>query len=179
MLTRTRICIGKDQGREVGGRRKQFARANGYGTMRRERALPFLLFLFSLSLSRSLSLSVLHLFRACWKNSRNEWAACTRVYACEPSIARSFLGQGSQVFFRISGKDNEGPRMCLQPPSSNLSYDFSSLSTLFTRLTEIYDGVRSISLSAASFSRIWLAWPMPRACVCVRLAHLLRLINSR
>ena len=61
MLTRARICIGKDQGREVGGRRKQFARANGYGTMRRERALPFLLFLFSLSLSlsrsRSLSLS--------------------------------------------------------------------------------------------------------------------------
>lgn len=50
MLTRTRICIGKDQGREVGGRRKQFARANGYGTMRRERATfsPFLILSLSL-----------------------------------------------------------------------------------------------------------------------------------
>lgn len=167
MLTRTRICIGKDQGREVGGRRKQFARANGYGTMRRERATfsPFLLFSLSLSLSSTFFERVEKILGTNEPRAR----ASMPVNPRSPSIL-----PGSQVFSNLGKTMNDLACASLQPLSFNLSFDFSSLSTLFTRLTEIYGGIRPISLSlsaVAYFSRICIDYDQCHACVSARISR--------
>lgn len=124
MLTRTRICIGKDQGREVGGRRKQFARANGYGTMRRERATfsPFLI--LSLSLCPPPFSSALKKFLE----------RMSRVHArlCLWTLNRPIL-PGPRVTGFFGFRVRQWRTSHVLPSSLNLSFDFSSLSRLSLR----------------------------------------------
>lgn len=109
--------------------------------------LPFLLFLFPLSLSLSSTF-----FERVEKILGTNEPRARASMPVNPQSPDPSWAKGHR-FFRISGKTMKDLACAsLQPLSFNLSFDFSSLSTLFTRLTEIYDGVRSISLSAASFS---------------------------